>query len=193
MASLKQLIKETISISSDELDDVLSLFKPVNLSKNEYFLPLGKRCNEVAYIQSGVLRMFHLDEQGAEATHYFPSPNTFVTSHQSLNAQTPTTEGIQALTAAELLVISKKDLEILYQKVPAMQEVGRKATENVVAAMSNRISILINQSAEKRYETIMERHPILIQTVPLQYLASYLGITPQHLSRIRKKTSQSLS
>jgi CRP/FNR family transcriptional regulator, anaerobic regulatory protein len=110
-----------------------------------------------------------------------------------LNAQTPTTEGIQALTAAELLVISKKDLEMLYQKVPAMQEVGRKATENVVAAMSNRISILINQSAEKRYDTIMERHPILIQTVPLQYLASYLGITPQHLSRIRKKSSQSLS
>jgi CRP/FNR family transcriptional regulator, anaerobic regulatory protein len=187
MADLKKLINDTISITKDEIDLVLSLFKPVTLEKDKYFLRIGKRCDEVAFVQSGVLRMFHLDKNGEESTHYFPLPNSFVTSHTSLNNQTPSTEGIQAITQTELLVISKANLEMMYQKVPKMQEVGRKATENIVAEMSKRVSILINNSANLRYETILDNNPILVQTVPLQYLASYLGITPQHLSRIRKK------
>lgn len=187
MTSFKDLINDTTSLTVPEMDFVLSLFKPVSLAKEEYFLEIGKRCNEVAFIQSGVLRMYHLDNNGEEATHYFPLQNSFVTSHISLNNQTRSTEGIQAITTVELLVISKENLDIMYQKVPAMQEVGRRATENIVAEMSKRISILINNSADKRYETILKHNPILVQTVPLQYLASYLGITPQHLSRIRKK------
>jgi CRP-like cAMP-binding protein len=187
MKSFKKLINDTISITTVEMDFALSLFEPVNLAKDEYFLEIGKKSNEVAFVQSGVLRMFHLDNNCKEITHYFPLQNTFVTSHTSLNSQIPSTEGIQAITPAELSVISKENLELMYHKVPATKELGRKATENIVAEMSKRITILINSSADKRYEAILENNPILVQTVSLQYLASYLGITPQHLSRIRKK------
>lgn len=187
MDSLRNLINNTISITTVEIDFVLSFFKYISLAKEEYFLGIGKQCNEIAFIQSGVLRMFHFDDDGEEVTHYFPLQNTFVTSHTSLNTQIPSTEGIQAITAAELLVITKEDLEMIYKKVPVMQEFGRKSTENIVAEMNKRISILINNSADKRYKFILGNNPILVQTVPLNYLASYLGITPQHLSRIRKK------
>lgn len=187
LTRLEKLIKDTIPISTTDINFVLSLFESVNLKKEEHFLEIGKRCTNVAFVHSGVLRMYHIDDNCEEATHYFPPPYSFVTSHTSLNNQSPSTEGIQAITEATLYVISKKNLETMYRTVPAMQEVGRKATEQVLSEMNKRISLLINNSAERRYEVMLENSPILLQTVPLQHIASYLGITPQHLSRIRKK------
>lgn len=189
MLDFEKLLSEVITLKKEEKELVLSFFKPVLISKENYFLVYGKRCHEIAFIQKGVLRIFHKDENGEEVTHYFPPQGSFVTSHESMNTNTPSKEGIQAITDAELLVITKENLDFLYQKVPAIQDLGRWATENVVAEMSKRISILINNSAEKRYSILMEQNAVLIQTVPLHYLASYLGITPQHLSRIRKKIS----
>ena len=76
---------------------------------------------------------------------------------------------------------------MLYSKIPITQEFGRKSAENVTMLMERRIALFLNNSAEERYKFILKHHPILLQTVPLQYLASYLGISPQHLSRLRKK------
>ena len=155
MIYFEKLLSEVITLQNDEKELVLSLFKPVLVKKENYFLACGKRCNEIAFVQKGVLRMFHIDENGEEVTHYFPPQGSFVTSHESMNNLTPSKEGIQAITDAELLVITKENLDFLYQKVPAMQDLGRWATENVVAEMTKRISILINHSAERRYAIMM--------------------------------------
>ncbi|MFC0183117.1 cAMP-binding domain of CRP or a regulatory subunit of cAMP-dependent protein kinases [Pseudarcicella hirudinis] len=190
--SLKQIIKTTISIPEEDIDFMLALFKPLSLGKEGYFLKVGNRCNQVAFINSGILRNYYPNEKGEETTCHFALPNDFITSFPSLTTNNPSTENIQALSPAELLVIDKQDLEMLYEKIPATQEFGRKAAENLTITMEKRIALFLNNTAEERYHFLMKYNPILIQTVPLQYLATYLGITPQHLSRLRKNTIKSV-
>jgi len=185
---LRQTIINSISLPADDLEFMVSLFKPLTLKKEEYFLQVGNRCNQVAFIKSGMLRIFYPNDKGEETTCYFSLPSEFVTSFSSFITQNSSTENIQAILPAELFVISKQDLEMLYHKIPATQEFGRKAAENLAINMEKRISLFLNNSAEERYQFLLKNNPVLIQTVPLQYLASYLGVTPQHLSRLRKNS-----
>lgn len=184
--SLRQTIISTISISEIDLDFMLSLFKLLILKKDDYFLEIGKPCNHVAFIKSGMLRIYYPNDKGEDTTCYFSLPNEFVTSFSSFTTRNPSTENIQAILPTEIFVIEKQDLEMLYLKIPVTQEFGRKAAENLTMIMEKRISLFLNNSAEERYQFLLKHNPILIQTVPLQYLASYLGISPQHLSRLRK-------
>lgn len=185
-SSLRQTIKNTISISEADLDYMLSLFKPLMLKKDDYFLEIGKRCNQVAFIKSGMLRIYYPNDKGEETTCYFSLPNEFVTSFSSFTTGNRSIENIQAILPTEIFVIEKQDLEMLYKKIPVTQEFGRKAAENLSIIMEKRISLFLNNSADERYQFLLSQNPILIQTVPLQYLASFLGISPQHLSRLRK-------
>ncbi len=186
--SLLQTIKNTISISEVDINFMLSLFKPLTLRKDDYFLEIGKKCNHVAFVKSGMLRIYYPNEKAEETTCYFSMPNEFVTSFSSFTTGNPSIENIQAILPTELFVIKKQDLEMLYQKIPVTQEFGRKAAENLTIIMEKRISLFLNNSADERYQLLLKNDPILIQTVPLQYLASYLGISAQHLSRLRKNT-----
>ncbi|MBK8056170.1 MAG: Crp/Fnr family transcriptional regulator [Saprospiraceae bacterium] len=184
--SLKQTIRNVISITEEDLDFMLSLFKPLMLKKDDYFLEIGKHCNQVAFIKAGMLRIYYPNDKGEDTTCYFSLPNEFVTSFSSFTSGSPSIENIQAILPTEIFVIEKQDLEMLYNKVPVTQEFGRKAAENLAIMMEKRISLFLNNTAEERYQYLLKNNPILIQTVPLQYLASYLGISPQHLSRLRK-------
>lgn len=185
-SSLRHTIKNTISISEIDLDFMLSLFNSVTLKKDDYFLEIGKRCNQVAFIKSGMLRIYYPNDKGEETTCYFSLPKEFVTSFSSFTTGNPSVENIQAILPTELFVIEKQDLEMLYQKIPVTQEFGRKAAENIALMMEKRIALFLNNTADERYQYLLKHNPILIQTVPLQYLASYIGISPQHLSRLRK-------
>ncbi len=167
---------------------MLSFFKPMALKKEEYFLEVGKKCNQVAFIKTGMLRIFYPNDKGEDTTCYFSLPNEFVTSFSSFTTQNNSTENIQAILPSELFVISKQDLETLYQTIPSTQEFGRKAAENMAIIMEKRISLFLNHTADERYQYLLKNNSILIQKVPLQYLASYLGISPQHLSRLRKNS-----
>lgn len=183
---LQQTIRNVVSLSVDDIEFTLSLFKPCILNKEEYLLKVGEKCNQVAFIKSGMLRMCYPNDKGEETTCHFSFPGEFVTSFTSFATQNPSTESIQAIQPTELLLISKQDLEMLYQKIPATQELGKKCVENIIMLLEKRMAMFLNASANERYQFLLKHNPILIQTVPLQYLASYLGITPQHLSRLRK-------
>ncbi|MBC7450741.1 MAG: Crp/Fnr family transcriptional regulator [Cytophagales bacterium] len=189
MKNLELAIRNTVSISASDMDLVHQLFKPVTIEKNDHFLEIGKRCNEVAFVESGLLRIYNENEKGEETTFFFAPPNTFVTSHKSFDTQEISSEGVQAVQKTELFVITKQNLDILYSKVPVIQELGRKSVEAILAETNNMISMLLNSSAEERYQQIVKKRPEIIHHVPMQNLASYLGITPQHLSRLRKNYS----
>jgi len=132
------------------------------------------------------LRIYYTNENGEEITCYFSLETEFVTSLASFSKEIRSIENIQAIVTTELLVISKIDLEKLYQELPNTQELGRKAIEKIALNMEKRIFLFLNKNAEERYQDMLKNSPILIKKVPLKYLASYLGITPQHLSRLRK-------
>lgn len=186
-SALKQVIQNAILISGRELENVLTLFKPLKLKKDDYFLRVGKPSNQVAFIESGVLRIFYPNDKGEETTCHFALPGEFITSFSSFTAGIPSSENIQALSPTELLTIEKKDLEWLYKQYPLFQDFGRKSAEGVALMMEKRLSLFLNNTAEERYQYLLENRPVLFQSVPLQYLASYIGISPQHLSRLRKK------
>lgn len=186
-ALLRKVITNTISISVQELEYMLSLFKHKTLKKEDYLLKIGKPCSQVFFVNEGVLRIYYPNDKGEDTTCYFALPNEFVTSFSSFSTGKLSVENIQAIIPTTVLYIEKNELELLYQKIPVTQEFGRKAAENLAIILEKRISLFLNNTADERYQFLIKHNPILIQTIPLQYLASYLGISPQHLSRLRKK------
>lgn len=185
--NLEQVIRNYTSISENDLKFAVSLFHPITLKKGQLLLDVGQRCQHVAFVKSGMLRICYPNDKGEDTTCYFALPEEFVTSYSSFTTGKPSTEKIEAILPTESYLISKKDLDMLYQKIPTTQALGRKSAENVAIFMEKRLGLFQNHSADERYAYLMEHSPVLIQTVPLQYLASFLGITPQHLSRLRKK------
>ena len=186
MKSLKIAIKDLIQVSDLELEDLLSFFHLKVLKKNEYFLVEGYLCNHIAFVKSGMLRKSNINEKGVETICCFLEPSQFVTSFSSFISPNLANENIQSISDTELYVISKQDLELLNNTIPSIQEFIRKVAEQLVCIMENRINHLINNTAEERYHLFLKNSPELLNTISLQQLASFLGITPQHLSRIKK-------
>jgi CRP-like cAMP-binding protein len=186
--ALTRAIQATISISDSDLAWMQLFFKPLKLKKNDYALQIGQRSNHVIFLASGMLRICYLNEKGVETTCHFVMPNDFVTSFSAFTTGSLSTENIQAVLPSQCLIISKPDLEIIYSKIPAAQELGRKSAEKVALLMESRLALFLNNTASDRYQFLLKNQPELIQSVPLQHLASYLGISPQHLSRLRKES-----
>jgi CRP-like cAMP-binding protein len=147
----------------------------------------GKVCDQVAFVVSGKLRNFYIDDAGNEVTCFFVTADSFVSAFTSFLTNTPTHENISALEDTVLRVISKKDIEELSVLIPKMQIFRRIIAENLFIIMEKRIMMLQSQSAHERYEKMLKENPEILLSVPLQYTASFLGITPQHLSRLRKE------
>jgi CRP-like cAMP-binding protein len=159
----------------------------MELSKGDFLIKQGKVCDQVAFVVSGKLRNFYIDDAGNEVTCFFVTADSFVSAFTSFLTNTPTHENITALEDTVLRVISKKDIEELSVLIPKMQIFRRIIAENLFIIMEKRIMMLQSQSAHERYEKMLKENPEILLSVPLQYTASFLGITPQHLSRLRKE------
>ena len=187
MKHLEEHIKSLAKLNENEITKIVSFFNPLTIDSNQHFLKIGQLCNKVAFIKSGLVRLYHLNENGEETTFYFSKPNTFVTSHEHYHNQNPSNEAIQAVIKTELLVIDKTDLEYLYENIPILQIISRKSIEQVANELKKKGTLFQEYSADKRYNYLMENDTFIIQNTPLKYLASYIGISPQHLSRIRRQ------
>ena len=182
-----EYIHQIISLDQSEKECIEKAFKEIKLSKDELWIKEGKICDQVAYVVSGKLRNYYIDDAGNEVTCFFVTPGHFISSFTSFLTNTPTKENISALEDTTLSVISKNDIEKLSVLVPKMQIFRRVIAENLFIMMEKRIIMLQSQSAFERYEKMLKENPDILLSVPLQYTASFLGITPQHLSRLRKE------
>ncbi|MFM7089935.1 MAG: Crp/Fnr family transcriptional regulator, partial [Bacteroidota bacterium] len=187
MTTLTESINQIISLSEDDIIAIEKAYTTVKISKGELFIEQGKVCNQVAFVVSGKLRNFYFDEAGNEVTCYFVTPNNFVSAFSSFLTNAPTHENISTLEDTVLRTITKKDLDALCELVQKMQIFRRVIVENLFITMEKRIMMLQSQSAHERYEKMIKENPEILLSVPLQYTASFLGITPQHLSRLRKE------
>lgn len=174
-------------LTDDEAQQVSDVFTYQSVSKNEYWIQAGNVCNEIAFVCSGRLRVFYYDEDGHEITCYIMPDNNFISSFTSFLTRTPSFENIMAIENTALLIASRDEIEKLSADVPKIQILRRVIAENLFITMENRVSMLQSQSAHERYMKMMQEDPDILLHVPLQYTASFLGITPQHLSRLRKK------
>lgn len=184
MQQLSDFLKSKIEISVDDLEIILSNFKEMKLEKGQFILKTGQIANHYYFIRSGALRFYYgdFDEQ---LTAWVIVKDEFFTEISSLNPQIPTRFNIEAIEKTELLYIHKDNMEMLYKQIPAWQEFGRITWENMAIRMIDQIISFQTLSAEERYLEFMQDAE-LMKRVPVKQIASYLGITPNALSRIRK-------
>lgn len=173
-------------LSNAELQRLEGITQNKFLKKNDFLIKEGVICNEIVLVKKGILRSFYTNSEGNEITKCIVFENELTAAYSSFITQQPTFENIQAICDTEVVVLKRKDLYNLYETSSEWQNVGRLLTEFHYIESENRTVSFQKLSAKERYEALVENHLKYLKYIPLKYLSSYLGITPRHLSRLRK-------
>ena len=181
-------IRNFCSITDVQANEISEHFNIVKLKRNDIFLKAGQICNKIGFLNSGQIRHYYSAKEN-DVTRWISFENDFVTSLRSFILNIPSIENLQAISDCELLVIDRKDFDILIKKNIGFKDFYIKALEYNYITIEDRVFSLIEKSAEERFEWMMKNQLHFIQKVPVMYTASMLGITPRHLSRLRKKFS----
>lgn len=173
-----------------DYDHILELhFKPRELAQGEFYVREGQYSKTIAYVESGLLHSYQIDRKGDMVTTNFYQPSSFCGSYYSFYRQAPSLESIKAITDARIHTIGYDKLQELFEKELLINRISRIATEQVCIEKDIRISKLLKLDATQRYLWFMKTYPFIIEKSPLKHIASYLGMTQETLSRIRKDIS----
>lgn len=183
---LLNLISTHINFNDVDIDLVKVLFEPVKHKRNDFLELENKIPRNLYFINNGFVRVFHY-QKGNEITSHINCPPGFITSFNSFLNQKISRDIVKCVTDCDLLKISRKNFDILYQKSTDWDVFSKSIYEKSLLYNEERTQDMITCTADERYHKLMKNHPEIIQNVPLQYIASYLGIEPQSLSRIRRK------
>lgn len=173
--------------SDMETTEITSFFKRREFEKGQHFVNEGKLSSEFGFLEKGQFQYYSFNELGEERTTYISLPDTFVASLLAYLTEAPARENIRALTNATLWIIQKKDVDFLKSKFSKFKDFYISIIEWQICCIDKAKFDLITLTAEQRYQKLFKDEPVLLQEVPLQYIASMLGITPRHLSRLRNK------
>jgi CRP/FNR family transcriptional regulator, anaerobic regulatory protein len=179
-------LNKFVILSDAEIAALNNRIELVVLEKNSVFIEEGEIAQHIAWVRKGYLRI-SFNKDGTDITRDISSVGSFFTALTSFISKQPSFEIVSSITDCELLLIKREDLNYLYQHYPNWQTIGRRVVEEMFVRSQKRIYSLLTVSAEERYMELLRKKPELIQHVPLQYIASYLGITSQSLSRLRRK------
>lgn len=173
-------------LTEKEIDLFESKVRKKKLKKGDFFIKENQISKEVAFVVSGLFRSFYYSSSEEEVTYCFTFSNSFVSAYSSFLSQTKTLENIQALTDVELLTISREEILKLENSSTNWLIFSKLIAEQEYIKMEKRVFLLQKESAEKKYKDLLLNQPEYLQSIPLNFLSSYLGITQRHLSRIRK-------
>lgn len=183
MEDLINYILQFGSLNQQQIDLVMSKATVKEFNKNDYFVEAGRLFNDVIFVLDGILRICYYDKRGEEITKYFIDENHLVINPYKGE---PMTEYVQAITGCTLIVFSQKDWAELSNTIVGWDVITTKIFQKALVEKLDRRSSLVSEDATTRYLTFLEKFPTLANRVPLSYIASYLGITQQSLSRIRR-------
>lgn len=183
---MEQLTKyfEQIGFTGDDLNTIIDAFVLKEFKKNDFVVEYGKTSKFIGIVKSGMFQYYVLKD-GEEKTSYVSIEHTWFASLLSFISETPSHEYIKALCDGSLYMISKTNLKRLVSTIPAFKDFYINLLEVSICGIDADRHDLICLTAEQRYEKMLITEPHLLQQIPLQYLASMLGVTPRHLSRIR--------
>ncbi|WP_027420729.1 Crp/Fnr family transcriptional regulator [Crocinitomix catalasitica] len=188
MNEVREFINTITPMDDADWDFFSSKLKAVKLAKNVTLLKKGKTENYLSFVSEGIVR-FYIPGEENDLTFGFLFDNEFVTAYDSLLTQTPSTYEIETLTPTVLWRISNNDLQAVYENTSVGNIIGRKMAEKMFLVKSKRELSFLSKTAEERYLDLFGDRPKLIKQIPLKYIASYIGVTPQALSRIRRRIS----
>lgn len=184
-------IESYIELSDHEEQLITEAYQPLHLEKREVLYEQGKVCTIEAYVLQGTLRVYNIDEKGMEHVLNFALPGWWVGDLGSFYQGTPAFTNVQALEDSELLVIHPEEKEALFRQIPALERMFREVIQKHLISFQKRFLCTVSATAEERYKHLMEQVPNLEQLVPQHQIASYLGILPESLSRLKKQMIES--
>lgn len=190
LSLLRAHIEKRIKLTDEEFNISSGFFVPKTIKKHQFLLNEGDVCKHLTFVNSGCLREYTIDNKGAEHIIQFAIEDWWVSDLNSFLSGLPATHNIDSLQDSEVLLLEKSARDKLLHEFPKMERFFRLLIEANHVATHRRIADSLSLSAEERYLKFMKTYPKLFEIVPQNQIASYLGITPQSLSRIRKEMSQ---
>jgi len=182
-----QRLRNTALLTDEEITTALSYFERRCVKRKEYLLRAGEVCRIRAYINKGCFRRYMIDDHGKEIIINFAFEEWWVGDLESFQNHQPSIYYVQALEDSEIFCIDETNLYSLFEAIPKFRVFDNKKIEKSHYTMLKRLAIIQSASLEERYLSLIEKFPQLFQRIPLHYIASYLGIEPESLSRLRKR------
>ena len=175
-------------ISNTELQALEQCLSIRQIAKGDFLVRSGQICKHVSFINTGLVRLFYASD-GKDISIGFVGAGDYTSEYESFLTKKPAAQNIEALTDVEVIDLAFDDMQRLYKEYPVFQEFGRRIAEHLFIMLNQRNTALLATSPEDRYKNMIAKNPTLLQQVPQYMLASFIGVTPEHLSRIRKKIS----
>jgi CRP/FNR family transcriptional regulator, anaerobic regulatory protein len=185
-SQLRKYVSQFVTFNEEEWQIHQMLLSRRFLKKGEYILREGEVCSHVTFINTGYFRVFNIIKE-QELTVNFSFEGNYVTDYTSFVTRQPTIDNIIAMEDAEILQLHYRDMQKGFESSPVWQKFGRLIAEYILIFATNRSRSLLYNSPEERYLMLMKERPKVMERVPQHYIASYLGIQPESLSRIRKR------
>jgi CRP-like cAMP-binding protein len=186
-------ISRHISLTNQEKSYFFSLLKEKKVAKKELILQQQQACKEINFVQTGILRAFHMDTTGKESTIMFAVSDWWITDMYCFINQQPAMLNIEALEDSSILQLQKHHLDDLYHKVPKFERFFRIMMQNAYIREQLRTIENLSLPAEERYYNFLQKYPEAVKRIKQKQIASYLGITPEFLSLIKSKQKNSFS
>lgn len=186
--SLKLLLNQVTPVEEDAWNDFESFFSTKSLSKYENLWIQGDFCKHLVFVNHGLIRSY-INSQEKEITNHLYFENSLFSDDYSFINQQPTTNNYEALEKTELILIPRAALYLMYDKYKSFERLGRMMVESIHVKLLEAQQKVNYSSAHENYKALMDNAPHIIKRVPQKIIASYLNITPEHLSRIRKDMS----
>ena len=180
-------LRNTAHLTDQEIQETFTFFERRPVKRKEYLLRAGEVCRVRSYINKGCFRRYMIDDHGKDVIINFGFEEWWVGDLESFDNHEPSVYFVQALEDSEVFCIDEKNLKLLFEAVPKFRVFDTQKIEKSHYAMLKRLAMMQSSSPEEKYKSLIEKYPQVFQRVPLHYIASYLGIEPESLSRLRKR------
>jgi CRP-like cAMP-binding protein len=187
--NLLQTLNYIVTLEQNEIEFLKNAFKEIQIKKGDYFLKAGDLNNQLGFIQKGLIRYFVYKNE-EESTLEFSKEGEFVAEYQSLVQKSQSIQCIQAIEDTTMLVMTSDDLQNLYANFKNGDKIGRMVIEHRFNVLVNQLMSIYMHNPDQRYLHFLKTYPDIVQRVPQYHIASYVGVKPQSLSRIRKRFTQ---
>ena len=191
-SNLLKLFSQIVELDEQEVKLIKSSFRPFFLAKGDYFLKAGQINKYVAFLQKGLVRYFVFKDE-EKSTFEFTKEGEFIADYQSFNNKMPSIQNIQAIEDCEMLIINYADVQTIFNTTKNGNLIGRHIIEHRFDVMVNQLLAIYMQNHEELYKRFVEHYSDLTQRIPQYLIASFVGVKPPSLSRIRRRLTKNIS
>lgn len=188
--AFRKYLEEKIALTDQDFELIESVSSFKKLRKRQYLLQEGDVCRFNAFVCSGFLRYYYVDKKGQEHIMQFAPENYWTGDRESMDSGLPSKYNVDAIEDSEVLLLKKEDFELIRKTVPAFDDFVNRTLKRNVLVLQERIHVSLSLSAEEKYSNFISKYPSISNRIPLHMIASYLGVSPETLSRVRSQATK---